>query len=744
MANLAKLPPELLLRIAGCYSDNPPMSRTLNQKDLASLAGVNRRLHRVFNPILYDFNMKFKDSTASLIAVRRNNLDTLKVMKSLKVLRDWKLPFMCACVLERCEILEWLLDNTTFRPNGDENSRKAFITILRIAFVYRVSEDIIILLLSRTPVPDALRVGEHARTSALHYAAEANMLRVVDYLVQEMGLPVDTRDATSFSPLLYAMKCELTKPYTAYNSVEGGQVQEETVEENWPGEQEEPEDAYESHYTDEGEDESEAEDDGIHDTNPGLPLCPYNDVRMLNKLIELGADIDTEVNGMLPLTAALKFAKYHHALVLISAGAKIKPSQPGVPYPIHECVACPELNNPDFVISAPARERVLRRILEVGGDLEERYEQGYTPLEYAVLRGDPDIISLLLDMGASMRTETADGDSIMDFLVRNYYQINHAFNKMDVFHRSGARMDTPLKSIGMSLLMWLSQDTDLQTELEKLLMFATPSTLCRDHLDELFLRYLEVGLVDDSIYNIFVRYGAVLKDFDKAYSGILRSIRYSRFESCDESEIYWFGAVLDMGVPMEMLYDLFTCAMTRQDELKAHALLDRMEPDLSDQNREWLHQAVINKSWDIVQRLLRRGVNANALSELSRTPLAEAAEIGCDTAARILLGYGANPFLPQNRPIHINSEDNVDRQRIPGMSAFEIAICQDYTFEMAKEMWRMTAPDARPKLDEFILCVPPSCPNVAKWLRQVNGDIDVKGKGKAIKGKDRNVQDKAY
>ncbi|KAI1138492.1 ankyrin [Hypoxylon sp. FL0543] len=742
MANLAKLPTELLLAIIHSPSEDPSI-RILNTGDRASLARVSRRLHSVVNPVIYSISMTETDFdwSPAMLAVDKNNLDTLKVVKSVRPCLDWRI-FREACRLSRHEIVEWLLDSMPVMPDKDESSKEELSWALQSAFANRASENTIILLLSRTHIPDLFHMkfpsrtlgdaDEPAYTTPLHCAAEANMLRVVDHLVWEMCFPVDARDANGYSALLWAMKREFDRPFEKYTPLEGDQPQEET--EIWGSEDVESDEVYWPSDPDEEGEGAEGEDDETDDTDPGVRLCRFDDVRMLEKLIDFGADINIEVNGMIPLTAALKSDKYYHALSLIDAGAKINPSQPGVPFAIHDCVG--SRHNYHVDLARTARERVFQRILQLGGDLEEKYE-GHTVLEHAVLRGGTQTVSMALDMGARMSTEATAEDNIMDFLIRNYDEIPDAFSKVCLFLKRGARMDTPLASIdGESVLMYVAnREREIQGQLEKLLILASPSTLSRDHLDDVLLRCIERGPTERENCQLLLRYGAVIKDFDRAYDGLVHFLERSDLSGWGDDEIddLWY-LVRNTGFTMERLCDLFTHAVAVEDEIAAHALLNQLNQDLSDQKREWLHSAIAMRMASITRRLLRANMDVNALSKRSRTPLAEAMADYDEDLVHVLLSYGADPFLPRKRPVDTNGEDDIDPSEIPGISAFEIGIRSAYkgSLDLLKIMWRMTAPEARPDLGAYISCVPCGHPSTAKWLRQASGKMeDDKGKGKA-------------
>ncbi|KAI0139531.1 ankyrin [Hypoxylon sp. NC0597] len=591
MANLATLPPELLAIITDYYSGFYVRDRTLDQSDLARLSRVNRRLHRVIIPILYDFNMRVHHFTAPITAVIGKNLDTLKVIKSLRLPLNWD-TFKKACKYDRYEIIEWLLDNMTVMPDRDEDAKAQYALAIWTAFYWNAAEDTILLLLSRASMPHLLQIPgiyldeSDAYSSALHHAAQKNMLRAVDYLVCDMGMPVDVRNSHGASPLLESLfENEFYDPDTPIKAL---QIQEQMVKD-----------------ADVMNDEEEEEETKYRRT--------YNDTTMLKKLMEFGADINIEVNGRLPLTVALKSLKYNHAQVLINAGSKLKPSQPvpGVRYPIHMCIRGrgwtydskrdweldweqvwehdSQLNsNNTMDLLASAQIGILQRLVEAGADINERLEYEEpprvrnpcrTPLEYAIIGCPAKIVSQLMAMGASLSTETADADiahvdAVMDYLLENFSDVYFSRQKMKLLLESGARMDVTLPRVGRSLLTWPLDAYDLwipELMVNKLLDVATPSNSSPEHIDEAFLQCIEKEELS-RICNSFVRHGATLIDLDRAYPTIVERIdcydyhgRYSK---------RWLGCV---GLPKETIYDLLMMAIRRRDGVIIYLLSQYIE-----------------------------------------------------------------------------------------------------------------------------------------------------------------------
>jgi ankyrin repeat protein len=74
---------------------------------------------------------------------------------------------------------------------------------------------------------------------------------------------------------------------------------------------------------------------------------------------------------------------------------------------------------------------LVKRLLEAGADPERQDENTYTALMYAVSNHYNDIAKVLIEAGASMESETYDGDTAMDMAERagNTYILEYVQNR---------------------------------------------------------------------------------------------------------------------------------------------------------------------------------------------------------------------------------------------------------------------------------------------------------------------------
>ncbi|KAI1376499.1 ankyrin repeat-containing domain protein [Hypoxylon crocopeplum] len=622
MANMLKLPTEVLRMIA---------KETSQQRDLANLARVNKQLHQALNPVLYSIDFKFYVFYAARWVAINGSLDTLKVATSLGLdlhyhgQRRGTEPLLTLAYNNgHREIFGWLLDWGA--PLDHQIIREPFgCMAIRNGSALNATldagdEDTALLLLSRGashyfihvgPEDDEGKIPNASFTSALHHAARQNMLRVVEFLVREKGLPIDLRNSYGYPPLFHLLLGRLDR----------------------------------SHF--------------LHD----------NDT-MVKKLIELGADVNVEFHGRLPLAFALEEDKHNHVVALLDAGAKVRPSHPHdfVRYPIHACIYASQSQtepNPDSE-RHPTSRYMLQRLVEAGADIEERYSQGETPLGEAVMNGTPECVSALLDMGANANAPETDGMDLLRLTALHDKTPRTLMEKAVLLLKHGKRMDSPNTIEADSFLEWAMMYTQCEQRpgtgitIEPLLNVATSSTLDRDHLDDLLDRYIGFSQYHKPCVTL-VRHGAALRDIDRATNAS------PTFYSAVSDEFY------------------------RTKIQSGFTKLFR---------------------WIIA----------------SRTPLAEAAICCNHDAARVLLDHGANPFFPLNRPV-CPSGGKIQVWEAPGASAFEIAIQENRDFKMVKDMWRRAPHGSHPQLDAFIRCIPNQDGRTARWLRKVNGGKDDQGQG---------------
>ncbi|KAI1647305.1 ankyrin [Daldinia loculata] len=685
MAKLTDLPTELLQMIATARDDRTSWE-ILDEKDLARLSVVNRQLYKAINRIFFSYGIRTGSNPASY-AARRGNLHILKAMVTFRTEpKSWHNILLEACAYDHLNIVTWILDRGTkledrgitldgesagdifnswqraYRDSWMDNEdwwmdklpalQKGCVA-LKVAFDKR-NQDMVLLLLSHGASPFFV-TKEGKSISALHEAARANMVQVVEYLIQKAGLSVDLPDYRGFTPLRYAVKY------------------------------------------------SQNQD---------------QDTGMLKKLIELGANVDSEAGGELPLTSALSRAKYKHASMLLDAGSKVVPDQPcpRARFPIHALI----YGSKGVRYKCPRQIAILHRIVDAGANLQKKYMWGHTPLREALLNGSESLLSHLLRI---LGEEKPHPNDLLDVLVWAYERVHHFPKKVEVVLKWGARMDTTLSN-GKTFLYWAIRNNSIKTYfLDKLLTKATDAMLDRGYLDDLLVELTSPasGAINSySFLQVLGEHGARLKSPDHLYNVSLYVINTS-WEVQD-----WLIAGFDI-LPAEQLHHLLIRAMEIAYKLLPYDLLDRIEPKISELDPKWLHEAAKYSYFGIITRLLKYAKSSDLNVVLNSTTVLGKLIFRVDSyeCALEVMEHGADPLLPTNHPVCNGGKFPRRYEIFPGASAFEIGLHEGIPLEVIQKMWQKIAPEARPDPRLFIPCVydggdKEDCHSeVVAWLEQV-------------------------
>ncbi|KAI0095854.1 ankyrin [Daldinia grandis] len=665
MAKLTDLPVELLLMIAesGDSGSTEFYGFTiLEESDLVSLVFTCRRFYEVFNRMLYMKDVKHSYYNFFYSAVRKGNLASLKVADSFQIglpHMKWGSPsylLQLACGNGYLDITEWLLDHgapfNELLPCEGMNENSPKGCAALWNALQRSQEDTALLMLSRGSNP-IYTTEQNTSRSALHYAACFNMVRVVEYLVKERGLSINLKDMKGYTPLRYTMR-----------------------------------------YT----------------------KTPDTDTTMIKKLIELGADVNTEKFGELPLTSALMRGKYRNVEILLDAGSKVKPDQPvrKVKYPIHGFIY-----GTKAAISKPkisAQKAILQRLIDAGVDLTEKYPQGYSPLQEAILNGSPETMSQLLLILTEKYKGATDVTDHLGFLLQNTNGIKSFHAKLMNLLEHGAKIDAPLHD-GRTLLQWAVDNYSRYFQpkyLYDVLDMATESMLDWKYLNKLLTELATSSKYDNTnsieyMIDALICHGATIEDPDDIYSAAKASLRRPCPDYCVLDS---FTLIFDSGIPAEKLPGLLTEALEYQSPVWVRYLLGRLEPDFDPANRDpnWLHQAAAWDDVDVIKRLLEgiSSADVNRLNAEGMTPLAIATRYSLNrppySTIVAFLEHGADPFLPKG-PLMCTGKDAAESTWcFEEVSAFEVAVHCDMG-HAAREMWERTAPQARPSPKTFTQCM---------------------------------------
>lgn len=670
---LDTLPAEVLILIAlefGAVLDCPETQYTL-----ASLALTNRRLHNVFNPMLWEYNSTHgirEESDNSVIlatswAASRNRVDILEI--AAKYRHDLGSffqndPIHVAARNGHDDVVSWLIDRKVpvecmpcERIDVDspfpvlpipKNHVSPQYSALHTA-INACQESTCILLLSRGA---KYRFRDNNMSySALHIAALHGLSVLMQYLVKTMGMNVNEPEESGLVPLHWAVS-------RRYNQ------------------------------------------------------------EILQVLIDFGADIHTEVFYQSPLSKAITLGYHSNAVTLLKAGTRVNPIRDNIESPLIMSArdSFHLMNSPE----SKSLRYILCDIISKGAILDKPY-RGDTALCSAVEEGAASAIYDLLRAGANVHApRPRDGKTPFDLLwtahrifrrgrdpeITDYDAMEEFTDKAKLLIAAGARIDDaefldgetdPDRRTQLENAVDLCHTTGKSRPLYELLRHAGRQNLRDGYIDELFETCLEEEYVEPA--RILRYHGADSKLKNKiALSWAARILK--RDDEGVETEAFSFCLEFLTKKQMESLLLLgLTCPLDENDKcgrLIDHGALSSWRK--TGEFRPWLHLAATRGDLPLVRRLVRYGMDVNALDEDGATPLVAALRSSHWKVTDFLYEYGADPFHPRQdaecRHVQRKSSTQI-------MSAFELAIREDYLPQI-RQWWLGIPPESRRAEDVYI------------------------------------------
>lgn len=147
---------------------------------------------------------------------------------------------------------------------------------------------------------------------------------------------------------------------------------------------------------------------------------------MLRFLVEQGADLEQRSMGMTPLSLVLCDGKYTKAELLLDLGAK-PTSMPMIAGLMLDLGAEPIALDTDYtylmqLVGCPAPEeknkeayeRLIKRLVDAGADINAQDNQGLTVLSHAVIGMNVNDVEILLQLGANPNIKSNTGKTALD------------------------------------------------------------------------------------------------------------------------------------------------------------------------------------------------------------------------------------------------------------------------------------------------------------------------------------------
>ncbi|KAI1092703.1 ankyrin [Rostrohypoxylon terebratum] len=671
---LDSLPTEILILTALHFGD--VLDRRATQYTLASLALTNRRLHDVFNPMLWKYNgihgtQEESDNSVLLApcwAAARNRVDIFEIAAKFRhnlgsFLRND--PIQVAARNGHDDAVSWLIDHKVplecilceridvdspfpVRP-WPENHVSPVYSALHTA-IKAGQESTSMLLLARG-AKYRFRNSNNMKFSALHAAALHGLPVLVRYLIKTLGIDVNEPDQSGLLPLHYA-------------------------------------------------------------------VSRRHNQETLQVFIDLGADIHTEVHHRTPLSKAVTEGYNSNAITLLKAGARVNPIRDDVESPLimfagesYHLMHAPE----SILLSS-----VLGHIIHRGAILDKPY-RGDTALCSAVEKGSASAIYELLKAGANVHApRPRDGKTPFDLLWTadrilaglhnhdntDYDAMEEFTDKAKLLMAGEARIDDTMfqnsSADAYSIRTQLRTAVDIclrgvSRPLYELLRHAGRRNLRDGYIDKLFETCLEEEwAVPAKILRTHGADSELKNQLALAWAGQI----LERDEEGSETEAFSFCLEFLHKKQIESLFLMgLQRPLDRNDKcgrLVDHGALSSWKK--TGEFKPWLHLAASRGDLPLVRRLVIYGMDVNALDQNFATPLVAALQNLQREVVDFLYEFGADPFQPRQdaecRQVRRDSPTQI-------MSAFELAIRQDYLPHIRK-WWLKTPPESRRTEDVYI------------------------------------------
>ncbi|KAI1763185.1 ankyrin repeat-containing domain protein [Hypoxylon sp. FL1150] len=622
--------------------------------DLASLARTSRKMHAIYNPILYCSNRDFDMSTVMIWAAAKGRIETLERATGFGLPLSPKIEapqslwgdtilldttILVATSRKREATIAWLVDHGVKVDDG----RLLFLALKsKWASTARLLIDRGARLVFEADYNN--REPEERTIPAIHVATTHGLIEVVRYVVEQKGIDINMCDDKGYSCLHYAAST-VKKP------------------------------------------------------------------AITKGLLKLRADVDPTGNETSPLFMAVEARNYRVAHALLDARSSVSRRSTSGLLPIHLAIQ----QHQEFSKIDTDLWSLLRRLSSLDADLNATpVTQGVpTPLVEAITNGSAKTMEILIRAGADIN-QLVDGKSPLgfawdDFLntrlhppnreTRRRYPRWQESRKLKLLLQNGLSLDSPYNEDGDSLLsvalshcvppdMHLTcgalkgllgmvfgsskplpkRDTLLSIDTTN----STPSdsqSSCRTLQGVLSMmaksstKDLQDGFLD-SVLAHFVRqrnitccstlqhcFDAKLTEESHAEATEwAKEILLARGCQCYDRATAWhLESVLHLGVGFNATTGFLTMALKQRHSEVVNVIWDYRSAVGQNQNHRdpnvWLHDAIEWGDTEIILKVLGGSPDVNGFDSEGWLPLARAVRNEHYGAAQILIDHGADAWL---------------------------------------------------------------------------------------------------
>lgn len=276
-------------------------------------------------------------------------------------------------------------------------------------------------------------------------------------------------------------------------------------------------------------------------------------------------------------------------------------------------------------------DSAIRALIQARVDLEQRDENGYTPLRLAVERSDSSSVKNLLSAKADYNSKTTDGTSCLSAAV-----FQKEIEIAALLVEAGADVNVSFSS-GEAILPWAMRELDVS--LAEKMLESHPDPRVKDCKGNPLLHVALQANRPEWIGKL-VKQGADLNQKNAKGETILDTAVRESWKEGIPSLLEAGGDANLPGptgkTPLEQAF-LDPDPRIFQIFLDHHLRLDQMKMD------GWLIKAVDEKKHDLVGLLLSRGAHSNARDTEGWLPIEKAVIVEDASLVKMLADYGSHP-----------------------------------------------------------------------------------------------------